>query len=156
VAQQPAKHSKVPTLAQLAAAAGLGQQAQVQELLQQLPVGVQASALSESAKAAAAAGHYSVCVQLAQQLAALDSPKALLLLQGVVAQGEECCYDQVEVLGPSSLALCGALLGDWAAVRRQQQQELVDGVVSAAVAWKQVQLEGCKKPRGEAMRQHGG
>jgi hypothetical protein len=154
MAQPAAKRSKATTIGQLAAAAGLGQQAQVQELLQQLPAGMHASALAKSAKAATAAGHYHLCMQLAQQLAAQDSAKALLLVQGVVAQGEGRCYDQVEVLRPSSLALCGALLGGWVAVRRQQQQELVDGVVSAAVAWKQAQLEGCKKLRGEAQRQH--
>jgi hypothetical protein len=149
---QHAGKGKSPTIGQLVAAAGLGQQQHVVELLQRLPAGVQASALVASAKAAAAAGHYSLCVHLAQQLAALDPLKSLLLVQGVVGQCEGCGYDQVEVLGPSSLALCAALLGGWQAVRRQQQQELVDGVVSAAVAWRQAQEEGGKAPYGAAAK----
>jgi hypothetical protein len=84
-------------------------------------------------------------VQLVQRLAATDQSKAAQVVQGVVAQSEGRPYTAVEVLGPSSLELCGALLGGWQVVRRQQQQEMVDGVVSAVVAWTQ-QAQVCELP----------
>jgi ankyrin repeat protein len=128
-----------PTLATITAAAGLGQQQEVQGLLQQVPRAAQATALAEAAKAAGSGGHHQLCVQLVQRLAATHQGKALQVVQEVVAKLEGQPYQAVEVLGPSSLALCGALLGGWQAVRRQQQQEMVNGLVSAAVAWQQGQ-----------------
>jgi hypothetical protein len=132
---------QVATLATISAAASLGQQQEVQRLLQQLPRGTQGNALAHAGKAAGGSGHYQLCVQLVQQLAATDQMKALQVMRGVVAQSEGRPYAAVQVLGTGSLELCGLLLGGWQAVRRQQQREMVDGVVSAAVAWKQGQQE---------------
>jgi ankyrin repeat protein len=134
---------EVVTLGHVTAAAGLGQPQRVQQLLQGLPAAVHADALTAAAKAAAGAGHYQLCVQLLKQLAGLDDKGSWRRVQAVVdavlLRMEGCARPNVKVLGPSSLMLCESLLRMWQAVRRQQQQELVDSVVSAVVVWQDTQ-----------------
>jgi ankyrin repeat protein len=138
---------QAPALATISAAARLGQQQEVQGLLQQVPGAAQAAALAEAAKAAGGSDHYQLCVQLVQKLAATDQAKAAQVVQWLVAQSEGRPYTAVEVLGPSSLELCGALLSAWQAMRCQQQREMVVGVFDAVVAWNpQVQAQAREQP----------
>jgi hypothetical protein len=149
----PAK-PRPSTLATISAAARLGQQQEVQGLLQQLPGAAQTAALAEAVKAAGSGGHWKLCGQLVQKLVATDQAQAMQVVQGVVVQLEGRPYTAVEVLGPSSLELCGALLGGWQAVRGQQQQEMVDGVVSAVVAWRPAQLQAQARELPGNKRRH--
>jgi ankyrin repeat protein len=133
--------AKPATIAEVSAAAGRGQQQQVQQLLQQLPTAARTAALEDAARAAAHGGHHPLCVQLVQQLAAVNRDKARGLVERLVQQWEACMLLNVKCLGQRSMGLCAALLSGWQAVRRQQQEQLVDAVVSAVVAWQQEQQQ---------------
>jgi ankyrin repeat protein len=126
-----------PAAIREAAAAGTVKRQALQELLQQQPPVALKYVLATALEAAAAKGHEGLCVQLLQQLAATHHKDAAEVVYGVVSELESSYYTCVRALGPGSLTLCGALLGAWQEVRQQQQQELVDAVVSAVEAWQQ-------------------
>jgi ankyrin repeat protein len=145
---EAAAQPKFVTLEHTTAAARLGQRFEVLRLLQQLPAAVRKDALGAAAQAAADAGHYQLCGQLLQQLVVSDGDAAEGVLQQLGLKTGQGTRPEVKVLGARSLGLCGALLAGWGALRCQQQQELVDSVVSAVVVWKEGQQQVVKQGAG--------
>jgi hypothetical protein len=117
-----------------AAAPGAGSGARwqaLQDMLQQLPPVAYTHGMTAALGAAAEGGHKDMCGRLLQQLlATLSMDEAVKVLQGVVSELEGA-PSHLAVLGSRSLVLCEWVLGAWQEVRRQQQQELLDAVVSA-------------------------
>jgi hypothetical protein len=138
--------SRHVAIQQITTAARLGQCAELQQLLQTMPAVAQKVAYVEAAQAAAMAGHHQLAAQLLYTKVVRWSSRPTYAVgtrfsvNRVVSSLEDiaCCEDVDDTpLGPRSLALCGSLWSAWQEVRRQQQQELVDGVVEAVTAWHQ-------------------
>jgi hypothetical protein len=85
--------------------------------------------------------HRQLCVQL-QQVVVLDGRAAARLTARLgLSRAGQGARPPVKVLGRCSLPMCGAVLAAWGALRQQQQQELVESVVSAVGMWKEGQQQ---------------
>jgi cytohesin len=124
-----------------AAAPGAGKWQALQELLQQLPPAAHTYGVAIALRAAAEGGHKEVCGLLLQQLlSSKPRSEGMQIVQGIVTELEGTPY-HVLALSAGSLTLCEWVLGAWQEVRQQQQQELVDAVVSAVGVMREAQQQ---------------